>query len=92
MFADAGIRPIESPLSPGALRGMTRIPAMTVHKWRALSLKRLAHLSELRRSGRWQRFYADQESFEEAVRRAESDAERWKGLAYADSPPVQPAE
>jgi hypothetical protein len=92
MFADAGIRPIESPLSSGTLRGMTRIPAMTVHKWRALSLKRLAHLSELRRSGRWHRFYAGQAAFEEAVRHAELDAERWKGLAYADSPPVQPAE
>ena len=65
---------------------------MTVHKWRALSLKRLAYLSELRRSGRWQRVYASQEAFDEAVRYAESDAERWKDLAYADSPPVQPAE
>jgi hypothetical protein len=71
---------------------MTGIPAVTVHKWRALSLKRLAHLSELRRSGRWHRVYASQEAFDEAVRYAESDAERWKGLAYADSPPVQPAE
>ena len=71
---------------------MTGIPAITVHKWRALSLKRLAHLSELRRSGRWLRFYASQDAFDEAVRFAESDAERWKGLAYADSPPVQPAE
>lgn len=71
---------------------MTRIPGMTVHKWRALSLKRLAYLSELRRSGRWHRVYASQDAFDEAVRFAESDAERWKGLAYADSPPVQPAE
>ena len=71
---------------------MTSIPAVTVHKWRALSLKRLAYLSELRRSGRWQRVYPSQEAFDEAVRYAESDAERWKGLAYADSPPVQPAE
>ena len=71
---------------------MTGIPAVTVHKWRALSLKRLAHLSELRRSGRWHRFYASQHAFDEAIRYAEADAERWKGLAYADSPPVQPAE
>ena len=71
---------------------MASIPAVTVHKWRALSLKRLAHLSELRRSGRWHRFYASQDAFDEAVRFAEADAERWKGLAYADSPPVQPAE
>ena len=71
---------------------MTGIPVLTVHKWRALSLKRLAHLSELRRSGRWLRFYASQDAFDEAVRFAESDAERWKGLAYADSPSVQPAE
>lgn len=71
---------------------MTEIPAITVHKWRALSLKRLAYLSELRRSGRWERVYASQDAFDAAVRHAESDAERWKGLAYADSPLVQPAE
>jgi hypothetical protein len=33
---------------------MIRIPSVMVHKWRALSLKRLAHFSELGRSGRWQ--------------------------------------
>ena len=86
------MRPIEKAAALGLSQGMTGIPVLTVHKWRALSLKRLAHLSELRRSGRWQHFYASQDAFDEAVRRAESDAERWKNLAYADSPPVQPAQ
>ena len=54
-------------------KGMTRIPAVTVHKWRALSLQRLAHLSERRRSGRWHLFYASQGAFEEAVRIAAPD-------------------
>jgi len=71
---------------------MTRIPAVTVHKRRALSLQRLAHLSERRRSGRWHLFYASQGAFEEAVRIAAPDAEQWKGLSCADSPPVQPAD
>jgi len=73
-------------------RKATRIPAVTVHKWRALSLQRLAHLSERRRSGRWHLFYASQGAFEEAVRIAAPDAEQWKGLSCADSPPVQPAD
>jgi len=58
------------------------MPLMTVNRWRALSLKRLAHLSELQRTGRWQLYYPDQAAFEQALRDADVDAEKWKRLAY----------
>ena len=76
----------------GHLKGMTRIPVITVHKWRALSLKRLAHLSELRRTGRWRSHYPNQDAFEEALRDAETDAEQWKTLAYESRPYTEAAE
>jgi hypothetical protein len=62
---------------------MAGIPTLTVTKWRMLSLKRLAYLSELRRTGQWQRHYATQKAFEEQLRAADADAEKWKQLAYA---------
>jgi hypothetical protein len=61
---------------------MIRMPLMTVNRWRALSLKRLAHLSELQRTGRWQLHYTDHDAFELALRDADADAEKWKRLAY----------
>lgn len=71
---------------------MTRVSFATVNKWRALSLKRLAYLSELQNSGRWRLYYASQDAFEEALRKADADAERWKAIAYEDSPPAEAAE
>jgi hypothetical protein len=71
---------------------MNRIPFGTVNKWRALSLKRLAFLSELQNTGRWQLHYASQDAFNEALRSADADAERWKGIAYGDRPPAEAAE
>lgn len=65
---------------------------MTAQKWRALSLKRLAYLTELRRSGRWQRHFTTGSAFDDALQAANADAERWKGLAYVDAPPLQAAE
>jgi hypothetical protein len=55
-------------------------PTMAV-KWRALSLKRLEHMDELKRSGRWRRHFATEDAFEEAFRKASADAEKWKLLA-----------
>ena len=52
-----------------------------VVKWGALSLKRLAHMDELNRSGRWRRHFATEVEFEVAFRRASADAEKWKQLA-----------
>ena len=61
---------------------MTAMPLMTVNNWRALSLKRLAHLDELKRTGRWQRHFTSADAFEQALSEAAADAEKWKHLAY----------
>ena len=55
--------------------------ATAAMNWRALSLKRLVHWDELRRTGRWRRHFQTEEAFEEAVRNANADAERWRQLA-----------
>jgi len=72
---------------------MTRLPSMTIVNWRALSLKRLAHLDELKRSGRWQRYFASEAALDETLRDAAADAEKWKRLAYqSDRPSNEAAE
>ena len=69
------------------------MPSMTIVNWRALSLKRLAYLDELKRSGRWQRYFSSEESLDEALRAAADDAEKWKKLAYqSDAPSTEAAE
>jgi hypothetical protein len=55
-------------------------PAMAV-KWRALSLKRLAHFDELKRTDRWRRHFATEDEFKVAFRKADADAVKWKQLA-----------
>jgi hypothetical protein len=62
----------------------------TVTKWRALSLKRLGYMSELRSSGRWRLVYPSEDAFNEALRAADADAERWRQVA--NGPPVEAAE
>lgn len=64
---------------------------MTVVHWRALALKRLAHLDELERTGRWQRHFESRESFDAALGEAAADAETWKQLAYASDAPAREA-
>ena len=59
--------------------------SFTVTKLRALSLKRLGYMAELQRTGRWRRIYASEDAFNEALRAADADAERWKQLAYGPS-------
>ncbi len=71
---------------------MIRIPFATVIKWRALALKRLAYLSELQRTGHWRRQYKSQAAFEQALRDADADAERWKRVAHESARPVEAAE
>ena len=61
---------------------------MPTVNWRALSLKRLSHLDELKRTGRWQRHFTTEQAFEEALRVAAADAERWKRLAYQSEKPL----
>jgi hypothetical protein len=71
---------------------MFRIPAMTITNWRALSLKRLAYLDQLKRSGRWHRAFSSEAALDEALRAATEDAEKWKQLAYFSEPKAEPAE
>ena len=54
---------------------------MTVVNWRALSLKRREHFGELKRTGRWRHYFATEDAFEEAFRKASADADKWKQLA-----------
>jgi hypothetical protein len=54
---------------------------MTIANCQGLSLKRLAHLDGLKRTGRW-RHFPTKEALEMAIRDANADAERWKQLAY----------
>ena len=53
--------------------------------WRALALKRLAHLDELKRTGRWQLHFRSEAAIDEALRKATDDAERWKQLAQSQA-------
>jgi hypothetical protein len=71
---------------------MIRVPAESVTKWRALSLKRLGYLVELQHSGRWRLHYPTEDAFNEALRAADADAERWKQLAHADTRSIEAAE
>ena len=54
---------------------------MTVVNWRALSLKRLAHMDELKRTRRWRSHFETEDAFEKAFSMASADAEKWKQLA-----------
>ena len=54
-------------------------PVMVV-KWHALSLKRLEHFGELRRTGRWRHYFATEDAFEEAFRKASADVENGSSL------------
>ena len=68
-------------LNSGSSDSMTDDWPMTVVNWRALSLKRLAHMGELKRTGRWRHYFATEDAFEEAFRKASADADKWKQLS-----------
>jgi uncharacterized repeat protein (TIGR03809 family) len=62
-------------------------------RWRVLAEQRCAHFDDLYRSGRWKRYYTEQE-FLAALRDAVMIAERWAKIAplpeeceAADTPP-----
>jgi hypothetical protein len=63
------------------LLGSDDWPVMVV-KWHALSLKRLEHFGELRRTGRWRHYFATEDAFEEAFRTASANVEKWQQLAH----------
>ena len=64
---------------------MQNTDQITIVSWRALSLKRLAYLDELKRTGRWKLHFGSEETFNQALQAASDDAERWKQLAYRSS-------
>ncbi|MFY9686410.1 MAG: hypothetical protein WAJ88_11485 [Pseudolabrys sp.] len=49
-------------------------------KWHSLAQRRLAHVRELERSGRWKRLYSD-EQFRSYLRETERVADLWARLA-----------
>jgi hypothetical protein len=51
-------------------------------KWHALALRRLAHVRELERSGRWKYFYSE-EQFGSYLRETERVAALWANLTAA---------
>jgi hypothetical protein len=71
---------------------MIRVPAESITKWRALSLKRLGYLAELQRTGRWQLHYPSEDVFNAALRAADADAQRWKQLAQPETRSIEAAE
>jgi uncharacterized repeat protein (TIGR03809 family) len=68
-----------------------RLPAHTLEevaqKWRALAERRCAHFLELRRSGRWRRYYGEAQ-FLDRLREAIRLSARWAEIA---PPPVDEA-
>jgi uncharacterized repeat protein (TIGR03809 family) len=56
-------------------------------KWHALAQRRLAHVRELERSGRWRYFYSE-EQFSSYLREAERVAAIWRQLAASQFTPV----
>lgn len=62
-----------------AVQGGARFDKIA-EKWHALAQRRLAHLNELDRSGRWKWYYAD-EHFKLLRREAERAAALWAQLA-----------
>ena len=72
---------------------MVRMSPMAIVNWRALSLKRLAYLDALKRSGRWQRVFSSRAAFDAALNEASNDAENWKRLAHSPANKItEPAE
>lgn len=65
--------------------------SLTILNLRALALKRLAHMDELKRTGRWTRVFRTEEAFEHALQSAIADADRWKELAYRSTRPAEDA-
>lgn len=56
-------------------------------RWHDLAERRLAHFTELYRSGRWQRYYASQEQFAARMLDVIRAAKNWAELAGRDPVP-----
>ena len=56
-----------------------------VRKWRSLAERRRAHFIELYRTGRWRKYFGEQE-FLKIVREIAADLEGWDAVAGSDFP------
>lgn len=65
------------------------IPAETSRKGLSLAQKRLAHLGELYRTGRWQRYFGEQD-FLARMRQAIREVELWTAAAAVWEDPRAP--
>jgi hypothetical protein len=63
------------------LQGVVRFDQIA-QKWHRLAQRRLAHIRDLEDSGRWKRFYTE-EQFGSCLREAEHVAALWARLASA---------
>ncbi len=61
------------------------------HKWRALAERRRAHFLELHHSGRWKRYYSE-EQFLPRLRAAIKSSERWAEIAPPPRDDVGPEQ
>jgi uncharacterized repeat protein (TIGR03809 family) len=62
-------------------------PGEIARRWRGLAERRRAHFIELYRSGRWKRYYNEQE-FLACVRKIAAEIESWDALAMPEPEPV----
>jgi uncharacterized repeat protein (TIGR03809 family) len=60
-------------------------------KWRSLAERRRAHFVELFRSGRWRRYYSE-EQFLHRLREAIRVSDRWAEIAQSAAADVQPEQ
>ena len=69
-----------------------RLPIENVRKWHALAERRRAYFVELYRSGRWTRYYSE-EQFRSHMRDVMKDVEQWAKVMerWSDPPPSQTA-
>ena len=79
--AEQTVEPIERPIEPmvPAMDGKTRLNRIT-NQWRDLAERRLQYYTELYQSGRWQRYYSE-EQFAQIMRDVVKAVTTWRKLA-----------
>jgi hypothetical protein len=65
-------------------------PGEIARQWRELAERRRAHFIELYRSGRWRRYY-DEQDFLACVRKVTAEIESWDALAGPELPAFRKA-
>ncbi len=70
---------------------LRRMPIEITRQWRALAERRRAHFIELYDSGRWKRYYTE-EQFLARMREAIRLAETWEQLTTPPDAPKEAAE